>query len=289
MHWPRDLEGWPHREASTRIAGPVHRWHVQASCSPDTEKRDILLLHGAGASTHSWRHLFTLLSDRFRVKTLDLPGHGFTTLGARHRSGLTAMAEDVTSLCTAQEWRPATIIGHSAGAAVALEAARRGPLRGVPVIGLNAALGAFPGLAGVLFPMLAQVLAAAPLVPRLVARQVGQARQIARLIESTGSTLDPEGLELYRHLAADPDHVSGTLQMMAQWDLDPLLESLGEHPSDVTLFATEGDRSVPAITSVEAAKRLRQGQAILHPELGHLAHEEDAERVLGWILPYLPD
>jgi magnesium chelatase accessory protein len=38
----------------------------------------VLLLHGTGASTHSWRALAPLLARRCTVVALDLPGHGFT-------------------------------------------------------------------------------------------------------------------------------------------------------------------------------------------------------------------
>ena len=39
---------------------------------------DLLLLHGSGAATHSWRDLAPLLARDFRVIAPDLPGHGFT-------------------------------------------------------------------------------------------------------------------------------------------------------------------------------------------------------------------
>ena len=63
------------------------------------EGPDIVLLHGTGASTHSWRALIPLLAERYRVTAIDLPGHGFTRLGARMRSSLECMAEDIATLC----------------------------------------------------------------------------------------------------------------------------------------------------------------------------------------------
>lgn len=280
MHWPRDLTDWPHRDLSQRFAGPVHRWHVQIT--PDI-KPDLLLIHGAGGSTHSWRQLIAPLSRRWRVIVPDLPGHAFSTLGTRNRSGLPAMAQDLRKLASAQGWDPVAIVGHSAGAAIALELTRAGPWAGRPVVGINAALGPFAGLAGVVFPILAQVMAAAPFVPRLVARQVGQERQIARLIESTGSNLDPEGRALYRRLAADPDHISGTLRMMAQWDLEPLIAQFANHDSPVTLLAGERDMTVPSRISSEAAAVLPHAQAHILPKLGHLAHEEASDVLESWI------
>ena len=50
------------------------RWHVQMMGTGP----QVLLLHGAGAATHSWRDVAPLLARDFTVIAPDLPGHGFT-------------------------------------------------------------------------------------------------------------------------------------------------------------------------------------------------------------------
>ena len=52
------------------LACPPHRWHVQVLGEGPT----VLLLHGAGGATHSWRGLAPLLATDHRVVMLDLPG-----------------------------------------------------------------------------------------------------------------------------------------------------------------------------------------------------------------------
>ena len=44
---------------------------ISQGCGPD-----LVLLHGLGASSFSWRHNRAPLSRHFRVITPDLPGHG---------------------------------------------------------------------------------------------------------------------------------------------------------------------------------------------------------------------
>ncbi|WP_237267622.1 alpha/beta fold hydrolase BchO [Sulfitobacter alexandrii] len=135
-----------------------HKWHVQELGRGPT----VLLVHGAGGATQSWRHLMPILAETFHVIAVDLPGQGFTRLGARQRCGLEPMAEDLARLCAAEGWQPRAIIGHSAGAAIALQMALT--LNPVPrVVGINAALGNFRGLAGVVFPLMAKALAMTPL------------------------------------------------------------------------------------------------------------------------------
>ncbi len=58
----------------------------------------VLLLHGAGASTHTWRSLAPLLAEHYTLVMPDLPGQGFSRSGNRMRLGLDAMAEDIAAL-----------------------------------------------------------------------------------------------------------------------------------------------------------------------------------------------
>lgn len=76
-------------------------------------------------------------------------------MGARDRCGLEALNRDQSALILAQGWYPVAVVGHSAGAAIALRLAQLHPLRAV--VGLNSALGECDGLAGWLFPAMAQL------------------------------------------------------------------------------------------------------------------------------------
>ena len=74
LSWERDGRDWPNREASRFVEAGGLRWHVQQMGRGPV----LLLLHGTGASTHSWRALLPLLAKSFTVVAPDLPGHGFT-------------------------------------------------------------------------------------------------------------------------------------------------------------------------------------------------------------------
>ncbi|MEM6374145.1 MAG: alpha/beta fold hydrolase BchO [Pseudomonadota bacterium] len=284
MDWS-EIESWPNAQLSRRVTGPVHRWHVQEAGAGPT----MLLLHGAGGSTHNFRDLIAPLSQSFHIVALDLPGQGFTQLGARHRCGLDAMAEDILRLCAQERWRPSVIVGHSAGAAIALQMAMTQPsLQGQPplVIGINAALGAFPGLAGVIFPIMAKALAAVPFTARLFSGASGNPARIKALISATGSDLDDCGIELYRRLVANRTHVDGTLLMMAQWKLQRLLHSLPTHQGPVCLIAAKNDLTVPPKVSVDTARKLPNGHVTTLENLGHLAHEEAPSQIADVILSF---
>jgi len=272
MHWNK-IADWPNASLSRRINGPIHRWHVQEVGAGKT----VLLLHGAGGSTHSFRDLLLQLSTQYHVIALDLPGHGFTQLGARHRSGLDLMAKDIAALCIQEGWAPDVIVGHSAGAAVAFRLAAPDLLqREYPhiVIGINAALSEFKGIAGLLFPTMAKTLAALPFTARLFSGASSNSARVEALINSTGSILDAQGLELYRKLIADQNHVDGTLLMMAQWQLRPLLNQLSKHKGDAYFIVGDRDRTVLPHVSEDAAEIIPNAKVHYILGSGHLAHEE---------------
>lgn len=270
MEWERDGARWPNRQASRLVASRPHRWHLQEMGAG----APVLLLHGAGASTHSWRALMPALAADFRVIALDLPGQGFSRAGDRMRLGLDAMAEDIAALMAQEGVTPAALVGHSAGGALALRLS--GVLAEPPraVVGLNAALGKFRGVAGWLFPLMAKVLALNPLSAAIFARTAASEASVRALIRSTGSTLDAEGLALYRALLADRAHVDGTLAMMAQWQLDALLAGLPGIAVPTLLLTGGRDTAVPPATSRDAARRMPAAEWVNDPAHGHLLHEE---------------
>ncbi|MEO9575570.1 MAG: alpha/beta fold hydrolase BchO [Tateyamaria sp.] len=282
MDWVQ-IKSWPNAELSRRIQGPVHRWHVQEAGQGKT----MLLLHGAGGSAHNFRDMIKPLAMQFHVVAVDLPGQGFTQLGARHRCGLQAMAQDVLALCAQEGWTPEIIVGHSAGGAIALDIATQvmSPRGQSPfVIGINAALGEFPGLAGLLFPLMAKALAAVPFTARLFSGASANPERIKALIASTGSELDPQGLDLYRRLVADRDHVDATLLMMAQWKLQPLLEKLGAYTGPVRFIVGEKDATVPPTVSLGIAQKMQDATVTNLPDLGHLVHEEQPQQMAALII-----
>jgi len=267
------------------VLSKPHKWHVQESGAGPL----VLMLHGAGGSTQSYRHLIPLLTPAHRIIAIDLPGQGFTRLGAQSRCGLADMAQDIAALCAQEGWAPVAIVGHSAGAAVAFELAERLPAPCPHVIGINAALSTFKGVAGVMFPLMAKALAMMPGVAGLFTASNGNPRAVQRLIDGTGSRIPAEDLTHYGALVSDRTHVNATLQMMAQWDLGPLLSRLPDSNAHGLLIAATNDRAVPFATSRDLARRMANMRYSEVEGLGHLLHEEAPQRVATLILDYLAE
>jgi magnesium chelatase accessory protein len=270
--------GWPLADWSEIVTCRPHRWHIQqAGAGPA-----LLFVHGAAGATHSWRDILPDLARDHTVIALDLPGQGFTRMGTRARCGLAAMAGDLAALARARGWRIDTVIGHSAGAAIALQLA--GDLDPAPrrIVGINAALEHFTGTAGWLFPAMAKAMAANPLTAPLLSASATR-RMVERLIGATGGEIDQRGIDCYLHLFRMRAHVDATLAMMAQWSLAPLDARLPGIAQPVLFVTGENDAAVRPRVSEDAAARMQAAETVMLDGLGHLAHEEAPERVIPLI------
>lgn len=294
LDWARDGADWPHREHSAFIPCDGLRWHVQrfaCTTASSLPAPRCLLIHGTGSSTHSWRGVVPLLRPHFEVLAIDLPGHAYTSLpgdgiGSPQLS-LPGMAHALARLLSALGFAPQLVLGHSAGAAIAARMAIDGAIAPQLLVSINGALLALGGLAGRVFSPAARLLAAVPGVPRLFAWGASDASVMQRLIDSTGSTLDARGRELYARLAANPGHAEGALGMMAGWDLPAFERDLPKLRTPLVLMVGSLDATVPPGDADRVMTRLPPAvptQKIVLEGLGHLAHEEQPQRVVQAVM-----
>lgn len=274
-----DGRDWPNRAASHFVSAGGVDWHYQDM----GEGPVLLLLHGTAGATHSFRDLGPLMARHFRVIIPDLPGHGFTGAVDTHRLSLPAMARAITDLLASLQATPVLVAGHSAGAAILVRMALDKTITPRAIIGLNAALLPFRGLAQHLFPPIARLLTLNPVVPRVFAWSADTAA-VRRLIEKTGSTLDPVGLDCYRRLIARSGHVAAALGMMARWDLDPIVAALPGLETRLDLIVGTNDLAVPPGDAMIIRRRRPATTVIRLQGLGHLAHEEKPDLVADHLL-----
>ncbi len=268
----RDAPDWPNRDHSRFVEAAGLRWHVQELGREEAPV--LLLLHGTGAATHSWRGLVPLLAPRFRLVAIDLPGHGFTQKPAQALFSLPGMADGVAKLLERLAVEPALVAAHSAGAAVMIRMALDDRIKPKGLVSINGALRPYGGQANRWLQPLAKGLFLNPLMPRLFAWRAGNDAAVRRLVGNTGSTIDPEGLEHYRLLVSNADHVAAALGMMANWDLGPLARDMGQLATPLLLIAGANDRAIKSEDAFAIRAMVPQGEVEILRGLGHLAHEE---------------
>lgn len=272
LDWSTDGDSWPNRAASRFVDAGGLRWHLQEfGAGPDT----LLLLHGTGASTHSWRDFAPLLARRFRIIAPDLPGHAFTASPGAAGLSMPAMAGAVATLLRAIHADPQWVVGHSAGAAVAARMTLDGLVAPRGIVSLN---GALLPLGGVRHPSLGGLtrwLATGEWLPAVFSsRAAADPAVVERMLAKTGSRLDEAGRQLYRRLVASPAHARAALSMMAMWDPRALERDLPQLAVPLELVVGTEDRMILPGEAVRVRSLVPTARIHALPGLGHLAHEE---------------
>ncbi|MEO1066584.1 MAG: alpha/beta fold hydrolase BchO [Pseudomonadota bacterium] len=287
LNFDRDGRDWPHRESSRFVDAAGLTWHVQERSPEGVDaKKTVVLIHGTGASTHSWRAIFPILSERYRVLAFDLPGQGFTDSLSGESPTLPKMAKKVEALFQALNLEGSLVVGHSAGAAIALQLALNGAVTPHAVVSINGALYPFPGAASAIFPMLAKVLFLNPVVPHVFAMGAGGRHRVERLLEGTGSKLDDEGLSLYQRLFKNPAHVRATLAWMANWNLEPLVEAMPDIKVPFLQIIGSEDETIAPANAYVTQSRIKHAEMVKLAGFGHLVHEEDPQIVADHIVAF---
>ncbi|MFO0512606.1 MAG: alpha/beta fold hydrolase BchO [Gammaproteobacteria bacterium] len=281
--WSTDGHDWPNREASRFVAAGGLRWHVQVAGSGPA----LLLLHGTGASTHSFRDLLPLLARRFTVVAPDLPGHGFTTRPT-DPSGLSlpGMAASIAALLRALAVAPQVAVGHSAGAAILCRMCLDGSLAPRALVSLNGALLPLPGLRHPAFTPLVRSVVSGDWLPRLFARRMESPSEVERLLARTGSTIDARGRELYARLSRNASHTGAALAMMGHWDTRPLEAGLPQLAVPMLLLVGARDGMILPGVALRVRSLAPRSELLQISGLGHLAHEESPQLVADEIAGY---
>lgn len=273
MRWDVDSAHVPHREWSRFVTAGGLKFHVQETGPADAPV--LLLIHGTGATTHSFAGLAPLLAQHFRVIIPDLPGHGFTEkLNAPDPD---TVAKAMAALVTTLGVKPAIILGHSVGAAIAFMLVARGLVAPLAVVALGGALLPFDGV-GKVYPGLAKALFVNPFMPAFFSFTTRFQSMPDLLARWTGSRSSREQVAHYERLFRSPAHTGGALALMAHWDLDTIERSIAQVKCPVLLLHGERDKTVPPATSHTVARKLASHGVVVQqrglPGLGHLAHEE---------------
>lgn len=100
----------------------------------------LFFIHGACGHRHHWEYQTGPLSDRYTVVALDLAGHGESTTGSRHAFTMQSFAHDIKAVMDHLKLSGVILVGHSMGAAVAVETGLLMPERIAGIVNVDGLL-----------------------------------------------------------------------------------------------------------------------------------------------------
>ncbi len=252
----------------------------------------IILLHGFGASTYSWREVTGPLSALGTVVAFDRPAFGLTErplpgewTGESPYSP-SAQVELLFGLMDALQIERAILVGNSAGGTVAMNAALADPRRVQALVLVDAAVYNGGGSPAFLRPLFQT-----PQMDRLgvlLARSIStRGMEILYAAWHDQSKITPEIIENYRKpLMADNWDV-------ALWELtrasraSGLEARLGEFDLPVLVVTGDDDRIVPTADSIRLAGELKGARLAVFEQCGHVPQEECPEPFLQAVVPFI--
>jgi pimeloyl-ACP methyl ester carboxylesterase len=256
-------------------------WYVEIEGSGP----DLVLVHGLGASSFSWRHNRTPLARHFRVITPDLPGHGRSPAPPDGDYHVEAMVRGLLDFLDWQGLETAALGGNSLGGGLSLILASQRPER-VAALLLLAPAAALTRVPYAFWPLRLPVggyAIAALLGPwflpwfmRLVYRHPG------RLIPEAVAGYAPPYRDLSRRLALR--QVCRHLEIRPLAEVGAMLRGLA---MPTTLIWGARDRILPVTQGRWMAEHLPQAEFHLLPEVGHAPQEEAPGLVNKIIIDFL--
>jgi 2-succinyl-6-hydroxy-2,4-cyclohexadiene-1-carboxylate synthase len=247
--------------------------------------RPLVLLHGFTGAGTSWSEHVDALAVRHRVIAPDLPGHGGT---ARTRSlddmTLEATADALAVLLADLGAVPATVLGYSFGARIALRLAVEHPAAVRRLILESPS-------AGIADPAdrAARRAADAALADRL--ERDGLASFVTTWERSpvfaSHATLAPEILARQRaiRLASDPAGLAASLRAAGQGSMEPLHGRLGEVTAPTLVIAGALD-AVGRTRADEVAGRIPGARLAVLDAIGHTPHLESPDAFRRLVLDF---
>ncbi|HWR65806.1 MAG TPA: alpha/beta hydrolase [Bellilinea sp.] len=250
----------------------------------------MILLHGFGASTYTWHKVMEPLADRGTVIAFDRPAFGLTE---RPAPGSWTDENPYTSdfavkltigLMDQLDVEKAILIGHSAGAGIAVQTALTIPERVNGLVLVDPAMSGRPGMPDWL-ENTPQMKRLGPYLARSLAGKEGDAFQEASWHDFSKFT------------EADKEAYRKPLQVenwdVALWEFTKANQTtdmtprLSEIKVTVLVISGDDDRIIPITESERIAEALPDARLEVVPACGHLPQEECPDAFLVAIDKYL--
>ncbi len=278
---------WPYRNNSKMIKIDDFLWHVQIFKNQHKQNRPLfLLIHGTGGAVHSWHEVVEDLHNEADLILVDLPGHGFTQESNDNDYSLSRISSLLKKLLTVLSVNAISlVIGHSAGAAVAIELSIENNLQQINgLVGINPSLVPPPISYNLLLNPWVSPLATSNGFTSLISLATQKTSLIENLLTSTGSKLNSTQKKLYKKIFSQDKHVKGAIKFMASTNLLCLLNKSKNLKTNTTFIIGKNDPWVQINPLKKIIDQNFPESKILENTGGHLMHETYPKKIASQIL-----
>ncbi|MGV8997708.1 MAG: alpha/beta fold hydrolase [Parvibaculaceae bacterium] len=237
----------------------------------------LVLVHGSNASLHTWEPWAKILGAKYRVVTMDMPGHGLT--GGTpdddySREGMVKFTHEVVVKLGLKSY---AIGGNSMGGGVAAAYAEEYPKEVTALILVDAA-----GLPRVANPNekvpLGFRIARWPVVNQLMKYLAPRSiyEEGVRKVFVDQSKVTDDMIQRYYDLNLYQGNRRATGMRFAMPYDTKVADRLGEIRAPTLILWGDKDGLIPVASAYEFQKRIQGAKIIIYPNVGHIPMEEMA-------------
>jgi pimeloyl-ACP methyl ester carboxylesterase len=252
---------------------------------PRDDPLPIVLLHGTGASLHTWEGWTEALARKHRVIRFDLPGFGLTGPSPDGIYTVESYVDTVLAVADKLGVQRFVLAGNSLGGYVAWATAVLHPQRVDRLVLVDAAGYPFRSQS---IP-LAFRIARTPILNVLM-RDVlprGVVASSLRDVYGDPTRVTPELVDRYFDLATRAGNRAALVARFDQTQPGSLAERVREIQAPTLILWGGQDRLIPLEFGEQFARDIHGSRLVVFDRLGHVPHEEDPARTVAAVLPFI--
>lgn len=280
----KNTPGW----AQYRMPDRSHALRLASSSAGAGEP--VLLIHGFGASSYSWRHIIEPLAQKYRVITIDLKGFGDSPKPRDEAYSVYEQARLVRDFILENNLKDLHIVGHSYGGGVALAVSiylsTSNPALQKSLVLIDSI--AYPQE----LPDFIKILAT-PILGPLATHALPDRLQVKNLLQKVYFNDDLIPQDAIDHYAADlgkPDAkyaLLTTARQIMPTDLQAFADNYASLTIPALIIWSRDDDIVPLVIGQRLNEHLPNSRLVIMSGVGHAVQEEKPSLLLPHLQHFL--
>ena len=252
---------------------------------PRDDSEPIILLHGTGASLHTWDAWAQALKDKHRVVRVDLPGFGLTGPTTDGNYQMSAYTHFMRSLMDTLQIKRAVLAGNSFGGDVSWQTAVAYPDRVSRLILVDSSGYATTAASVPIAFKLAQMPVLSRLLGNILPRRVVESS--VRNVYADPAKVTPELVDRYYDLALRAGNRKAITARFAQNKPGQNESAIKQVKVPTLIIWGALDRLITPDNAAKFHRDIAGSQLIVFEKLGHVGHEEDPVATVAAVQTFL--
>ena len=259
--------------------------HVMDEGPKDVTAPPIVLIHGTGASLHTWNGWVDALKQERRVIRFDLPGFGLTGPEPENNYTIERYTDYVIALLDKLKVERAVLAGNSLGGYIAWATAIRYPDKVDSLVLIDASGYPYEAESVPLAFKLSQNKLAKTLLKNFLPKFI-----IRKSIENVYGSPDlvtDQLVNRYYELSLREGNRAAIKERFVQTKPGPLIAKLADLQIPTLILWGKKDKLIPMKFAQRFNEDIPNSQLVIFDELGHVPHEEAPLKTVAPVLSFI--